>query len=65
MMGVMGITWTIYGSFAPHSRQMVVCQYLTIQVFLQENALPAAQPTASKHGRRQHTYKITKQLLKM
>jgi len=42
-----GISWAICKS-APRSRQMP-CQHPTIQFFYRPDALPATQPTASKH----------------
>ena len=44
-----GISWAICKS-ASRSRQ-IPCQYPTTQVFYRPDALPAAQPTASKHWR--------------
>jgi len=43
-----GISWTICKSFAVHARQITtpIPQY---SVFYRPDALPAAQPTASKH----------------
>jgi len=47
MMGGSGIIWTICKSFAPHSRQITMP---TSPLSLYRlDALPAAQPTASKH----------------
>ena len=50
--GGSGISWTMCKSFAPRSRQitMPVSQH---SVFCRLDALPAIQPTASKHWRPQ------------
>ena len=50
MMGGSGISWTICKLFAPHSRQT------TTPVPYRPDALPAGQPTASKHWRIPHCY---------
>jgi len=59
-----GISWAICKS-APHSRQ-----HPTTQVFYRPDALPAAQPTASKHWRQQnwrqsHRYKVTQKKFRL
>ena len=48
--GGTGISWTIRKSFAPHSRQ-ITTPVPHHSVFYRRDALPATQPTASKHWR--------------
>jgi len=50
MGGGTGISWTICKSFAPHFRQ-VTMPVTHHSAFYRPDALPAAQPTASKHWR--------------
>jgi len=49
--GGSGISWTICKSFAPCSRQITML-VLHHSVFYRPDALPAAQPTVSKHWRK-------------
>jgi len=48
MMGGSGISWTIYTSFAPCFRRINHASTSPLSFYMLD-ALPAAQPTASKH----------------
>jgi len=55
MMGGSGISWTICKSIAPHSRHITM-PVPHHSIFYGPDALPDAQPTVSKHWRKNYAW---------